>query len=51
MSLKSRPVSVAEGEGARRVSLRRKMKAASFGELVAHDDVERVLSRRSGELA
>jgi hypothetical protein len=51
MSPKSRQASVAEGEGARCVSLRKKMEVASFGELVAHDDVERVLPRRSGELA
>jgi hypothetical protein len=32
------------------VSLGEKMEAASFGELVAHGDAERVLPRRSGEL-
>jgi SHS2 domain-containing protein len=32
------------------VSLGEKMEAASFGELVAHGDAERVLLRRSSEL-
>jgi hypothetical protein len=32
------------------VSLREKMEVVSFGELVAHSDAERVLSRRSGDL-
>jgi hypothetical protein len=51
MSPKSRQACVAEGEGARRVSLKKKMEVASFGELVSHNDVERVLPRHSGNLA